>query len=177
MPGVGDFGVTAIPGRAGRWIRVGQWLNGDGYDDFQHAFVVVEEGRGVEAQPTGAAYVDLTGWPRAVYYNCPEESREAVAAAAVSLIGTPYSWADYFALAAVRLHLDAVARPLRKYVHDSGHLICSQLVDLAYQMGGVQLYDDGRLPGDVTPADLYQLIAAQRSLPEPMVRFMAKQNG
>lgn len=162
-PGVGDFGVVPIPGRMGRLIRLGQWLNGDGYADYEHAFVVVDDTRVVEARPSGAGYAPL-GRLGAMYYMCPEDHRQAVATAAVSLIGRPYSWLDYFALAAVRFHLPLSASLMRKRIQASGELICSQLVDLAYQMGGVQLFDDGRDPGDVTPSDLYGLIAKQRGL-------------
>ena len=56
-------------------------------------------------------------------------------------------------------------------------MICSQLVDEAYARAGVQLFDDGRLPGDVTPADLYGLIAAQDAVPVKVVRDMARDPG
>lgn len=158
----GDFGVVPVPGRAGRLIRLGQWLNGDGYADYEHAFVVVDDSTVVEARPSGAGYAPRTAYPDAVFYTCPDGRREAVAAAARSLIGRGYSWLDYFALAAVRFRLPLSSVLLRKRVDDSGELICSQLVDYAYQLGGVQLFDDHRSPGDVTPGDLYGLIAAQR---------------
>jgi hypothetical protein len=165
-PGVGDFGVVAIPGRMGKLIRIGQWLNGDGYNDYEHAFVVTDKwiggGQVIEGRPSGAGDTALAAYPNAAFYSCPEESREAVADAAVSLIGRRYSWADYLALAAVRFHLDTIAHPLRQYVESSGRLICSQLVDYAYQLAGVQLFDDGRIPGDVTPGDLYGLILEQQ---------------
>jgi uncharacterized protein YycO len=161
-PRPGDFGVVPVPGRAGRLIRLGQWLNGDGYADYEHAFIVVSDTQVVEARPSGAGYARL-GRTGALYYSCPEDHRTAVADAARSLIGRPYSWTDYFALAAVRFHLPLSSAWLRARVTASGELICSQLVDLAYQMGGVQLFDDGRDPGDVTPGDLYALIAAQRA--------------
>jgi uncharacterized protein YycO len=160
-PGVGDFGVVAIPGRAGRLIRLGQWLNGDGYADYEHAFVVVDETQVIEARPSGAGYA-AAGRPGAVYYSCPYDHRQAVADAARSLIGRPYSWLDYFALAARRFQLPMSSAFLRQRIRASGELICSQLVDLAYQMGGVQLFDDGRDPGDVTPGDLYALILEQQ---------------
>jgi cell wall-associated NlpC family hydrolase len=172
-PGIGDFGVVAIPGRVGKLIRLGQWLNGDGYADYEHAFVVVDSARVVEGRPSGAGYAPLAAYPKAMFYPCPDDHREAVAAAAVALIGTPYSWVDYVALAAVRFHLDLIARPLRDYVASSGHMICSQLVDEAYARGGVQLFDDGRLPGDVTPSDLYRLIAARHGVPVAAVRRVA----
>jgi hypothetical protein len=31
-------------------------------------------------------------------------------------------------------------------------------VDFAYDMAGVHLFSDGRIPGDVTPGDLYRLL-------------------
>lgn len=158
---MGDFGVVPIPGRAGRLIRFGQWLNGDGYADYEHAFVVVSPIQVVEARPSGAGYAAL-GRKGAVYYSCPEDHRPLVADAARSLIGRPYSALDYFALAAKRFHLPLSTALLRTRMEQTGELICSQLVDLAYQMGGVQLYDDGRQPGDVTPGDLYQLVREQR---------------
>jgi hypothetical protein len=162
-PGVGDFGVVNIPGRMGRLIRLGQWLNGDGYNDYEHAFIVITaDGTVVEGRPSGAGHNHTSAYPGAVYYTCPDNAREAVADAAIGLIGRGYSWADYFALAAVRFHLDLIAHPLRRYVESSGRLICSQLVDYAYQLAGVQLFDDGRLPGDVTPGDLYALIIKQQ---------------
>ena len=166
-PQPGDIGLTVITGW-GRLIRVGQWLNGDGFADFEHAFVVTGV-RGqahnvtiVEAMPEGARQVG--NWhpaDRTVYLRCPAEYREAVAASARGFIGVPYSFADYFALAAHRLHIPAPH--LKRYVRDSGHMICSQLADTAAAEGGWHLFDDGRWHGDVTPGDLYRLYQAQRA--------------
>jgi cell wall-associated NlpC family hydrolase len=56
------------------------------------------------------------------------------------------------ALALLRLGV----RPkwLTRYVADKGRLICSQLVDEAYRLGGIHLFNDGRPSQDVTPGDL-----------------------
>ena len=35
--------------------------------------------------------------------------------------------------------------------------MCSQLVDYIYLQAGVHLFEDGRLPGEVSPADLRRL--------------------
>lgn len=161
-PRPGDFGVVPIPNRMGWLIRWAQWLNGDGYYDYEHAYVVVDGLTVVEARPNGAGYAPL-GRAGALYYSCPEDHREDVANAARSLVGRPYSWLDYLVLAAVRFRLPLAAALLRHRIKTTGELICSQLVDLAYQMGGVHLFSDGRDPGDVTPGDLYALIRAQRS--------------
>ncbi len=45
-------------------------------------------------------------------------------------------------------------------VADPSRLICSELVDLAYDRAGVHLFSDGRLPSGVTPGDLEDLIAS-----------------
>jgi len=161
---IGDFGLVPMRGDAGRAIRFGQWLNGDGYSDFEHAFVYVGDGQIVEGQPGGAALHSLDAYPpdAIAWYSYTGLRGPAVAIQARSLIGTPYSYADYFALAALRFHLP-IAPILRRYVSSTGHMICSQLVDSAYQRAGVALFNDERVPGDVTPGDLFGLISDQRT--------------
>jgi hypothetical protein len=167
-PQPGDIGLTSISGRVGRLIRFGQWLNGDGFTTYEHAFVYVgdvwDEGTQtiVEAQPGGARVVQ--NWHPAdstVYLRCPDGQRDAVAAAALSLRGTPYSFLDYLSLAALRLHIPAPH--VRAYVMSSKHMICSQLADEAARRGGWHLFTDMRWPGDVTPGDLYRLYERQQS--------------
>ena len=158
----GDFGVTPVGGVTGRLIRFGQWLNGDGFANYGHAFVVVAPGLGIEARPNGAGLVDLRAYPDAVYFSCPDDKRVAVVGAAQGFKGTPYSFGDYLALAAVRFSIPG-GHWLRQYVASDGHMICSQLVDACYQRAGIQLFNDFRLPGDVTPADLYNVIERQQN--------------
>lgn len=170
QPRPGDIGLTNINGRVGRLIRVAQWANGTGFSDYQHAFVVVDDGfpgssqpynHIVEAEPGGArlALVSEYAERHVVYLRCPDACREAVAEAARGLLGTPYSFADYVSLAARRLRIPAPH--LRAFIRDSGHQICSQLADCAAFRGGWTLFDDGRWEGDVTPGDLYQLYLRQ----------------
>lgn len=165
QPQPGDIGLTVITGLGGRAVRLGQWLNGDGLSDVQHAFVVVGVFGGVpeivEAMPGGAQLV--RNWhpaDRTVYLRCPDEHRRAVADAARSFVGVPYSWADYGALALHRFHIPTPH--LRHYIETSGHMICSQLADRAAEKGGWHLFKDGRWHGDVTPNDLNRLYTAQR---------------
>lgn len=162
-PRPGDIGLTQISGW-GVLIRLGQWLNGSGFADYEHAFVVTEYRNGltrpdpwiVEAMPGGAQHVknwhDLR---RTRWLICPDEYRDAVAASARGFVDVPYSVADYFVLAAHRLHIPAPH--LKRFVRDSGHMICSQLADAAAAEGGWHLFKDGRWPGDVTPGDLNAL--------------------
>lgn len=159
-PMPGDFALTKISGAVGAGIKVGQWLNGDGAP-VEHAFVYVGEGWIVQAMPGGAQYVPLSYAPEPVVWSTgkiplDDRTRTAITSNALSLVGTPYSFADYGSLALARFHV----RPswVRDFVADTGHLICSQLVDECYLRAGVHLFDDGRIPGDVTPGDLWRLL-------------------
>jgi hypothetical protein len=150
----GDIGLTQIQGRVGRMIQVGQFLNGDGWSNTQHAFVVIEGNGLIEAEPNGARYGSIFDYRdrTVVYLRCPDEFREAVAYEATQLIGIGYSYADYFALAAHRF--GAKTPKLQRYIENSGHMICSQMADTAAARGDWHLFTDGRWPGDVTPGDL-----------------------
>jgi len=168
-PRPGDIGITTISGAGGKAIKVATWLNGDGWNSAQHAFVVVEPYRSgmiriVEAMPGGAQHV--ANWHRdqdTVYLRCPDQYRDAVAQAAHSFVGVPYGWADYAALA---LHRFRIPTPrLKRFIEQSGSMICSQLCDRAAELGGWHLFADGRWHGDVTPGDLLRLYHAQTVSP------------
>lgn len=158
-PQPGDFGVTRIHGLTGIAVRVGQWLNGSGFADYEHAFIVMRGNAVAEAQPGGAGvWVNDYDPAQTIYssVSLTEVQRQGVLDTARCLVGTPYSWFDYLSLALHRLHI----RP--RWVTDrmatSKHMICSQLVDYCYRQAGVPLFADGRQPGDVTPGDLYRVI-------------------
>lgn len=153
----GDIGLVSIPGGVGWLIRAGQWLNGDGFGTYEHAFVRTGEDTVVQAQPGGAAEVPLDQYSGVLWLRCPEEDRQAVADAARVLVGTPYSFADYAAIALHRFHVGWLTR---RYVKNTGHMICSQLADEAARRGGWHLFSDGRLAQDVTPGDLARLARA-----------------
>jgi len=160
-PQPGDIGITRISGAGGKVIRFAQWLNGDSFKDYEHAFVVVKP-RGlyvakqiVEAMPGGA--VEVQNWhapAETVYLRCPRQYREAVAQNARYLVGTPYSYLDYASIATHRLHIRVPL--LKRYVASSRHMICSQLADYAAWAAGWEIFQDKRWPGDVTPGDLYE---------------------
>jgi hypothetical protein len=149
-------------GGVGRLIRIGQWLNGDGFADYEHAYVNIGDGTIVEAQPHGAVHTHQThSWEETLWLRCPPEHGPAVAQAAIALEGTPYSFLDYFAIAALRLHIPS--QGLRDYVTSTKHMICSQLADCAASAGGWKIFDDGSLPQDVTPGDLVQMALHQKA--------------
>ena len=153
----GDIGLCTIKGEVGKLIRVGQWLNGDGFSRYTHAFVMGDGDTIVEAQPGGAVHVPQRHGG-ILWLPCPDQYRRGVVEAALGLVGTPYSALDYFALAALRLHIPS--HELHDYVRSTGHMICSQLADEAARRGGWNIFKDGRMPQDVTPGDLWELAAA-----------------
>lgn len=160
-PRPGDIGLVSMPGPTGLLIRAAQWLNGDGFAHYEHVFLVLDNATLIEAMPGGARIAALSEYdPRDVLYVAPmgltDAQRAAIVVAGRAYLGVPYSWLDYLALAAHRLHLPIPG--LRRYVQATGHMICSQLVDQAYHDAGVHLFDDGRWPGYVTPGDLYRLL-------------------
>lgn len=161
QPQPGDFGVVHMGGDSGWWIHAGEIVNGDGFADYEHAFVYVGGAQIVEAEPGGAKlarvhYQDVLWSTDHIPLTLGQ--REAIVLAAVKYVGTPYSAMDYFAIAAKRLGFQAIVPGLKNYVASSKHMICSQLVDQCYQDAGVHLFKDGRWPGYVTPAALAGLL-------------------
>lgn len=161
VPQPGDIGLVRIPGAGGFLIRIGQFLCGDGFADTEHAFVVLGGGELVEAEPGGARIRPLSDYDGApvVWLRCPPQYRAAVAAAARELEGTPYSWGDYFAIAAHRLRVPVPG--LRTYIKSRRHEMCSALADEAAAQGGWELFDDRRWEGYVTPGALRKLAENQ----------------
>lgn len=163
MPGT--IGLVPIAGTGGRLIRFGQFLNGDGFEDFEHAFVWLGNGEVIEAEPGGARITAMRY--RGVYW-CEGIARllpfkADVAHAAEGLKGVPYSWLDYGALFTHRLHIPVPG--LKAYIAETGHMICSQLCDELCLRLGTHVFDDGRWPGYVTPGALYRRDLELRSQP------------
>ncbi len=156
----GDFAAVVMHGPAGLAVRIGEWANGNGFGNYEHALIAIGGGQIVQAMPDGATCIrrgvelgDL--WSTGII-NPTSAQRLAIVAAARSYVGVGYSSLDYLALAAHRLHLPTPV--LRHFIASTHHMICSQLVDQCYFDAGVHLFDDGRWPGYVTPADLAGLI-------------------
>lgn len=161
VPQPGDFGLCRISGLTGAVVSAGQRLIGSG-SYFTHAFIYVGDGQVIQAQPGGALPVLLAealgGRRRVAFsdFDLTDGQRSAIVHAAERLIGTPYSFLDYPAIGAARL---LGCKGFEDYVSASGHMICSQLVDICYRRAGIELFP-GRIPGDVAPGDLANLIGA-----------------
>lgn len=154
----GDVGFSVIGGRTGALINLGQALLRDSCR-YSHAYLVLDSGELVEAMPGGARLAstsDRVG-PGFVYHRLPLRSAELEAVIRIGrdLVGTPYSFLDYYALGAQQWRLLPGGRWARRRVTDSGHMICSQLVGYTLRGAGFNLFNDGRLPQDVTPGDLF----------------------
>lgn len=157
-PKPGDFGLSIIGGSVGYWVGIGQHLIGDG-SRYTHAFVVLDDNTVMEAMPKGARIASLNDYMgKAVFskISLTAAQREAIVAQARKLEKTPYSFLDYLALALANYNVKTPK--LRKYIENKGHMICSQLVDYCYQKAGVHLFNDNRLPQDVTPGDLANML-------------------
>jgi hypothetical protein len=163
-PQPGMIGLTSIGGDVGKGIRIGQWLNGNGFSVYEHAFICLGDGKILEAEPGGSRVADITEYPADTVYWCEniyhkvlatECSVRFVTAAASRYTGIPYSFLDYLAIAAHRLHIPAPG--LRSYIASTKHEICSALCDEFYRrVFGVVLVP-GEWQGYVTPGGLWQL--------------------
>lgn len=158
-PRVGDIGLTKIGGLAGLFVNFGQWFIGD-FAPVQHALVYVGDGMVVQAMPSGAELIRLEDASPVVMWSTgliPLSSYKGhlVAHEALQLVGTPYSFLDYLSMALERFGVHS--NLIRDRVASSGHLICSQLVVLAYERAGIELFP-ATFPGDITPGDIWHLL-------------------
>jgi hypothetical protein len=177
IPQPGDIGLVPISGQTGRLIRFGQFLvakldddpkirdfesDDEDWRDDQHAFVLLDDGTLIEAEPGGARIRPLTEYSPDEIYWCENlgksltpAQRAGIVAKARSFEHTPYSFLDYFAIALHALHIPIPF--LRRYLASLKHLICSQLSVMSWLLGAdINLFPH-QWPGYVDPLDLYLL--------------------
>lgn len=157
----GTIGLTTISGEVGRLIRLGQWLNNEGFERWEHAFVLLPGGNVLEAEPGGARIVPLVYtdvyWCNNIRKLLPVEPGTApdlLNEVAKPFRGVGYSALDYFALALHHFHVNPPG--LKAFIENDHRLICSQLADEFYLRLGAHIFDDGRWAGFVTPASLFR---------------------
>jgi len=188
----GDLGFGPIHGGAGLLVSAGQLLLGEGFRvgalDIRHVFVVTAmngpygqetygAGAIVEAMPDGARAARLKAdrWTdQYAYVRLPEDypgQANDAAAIARAMIGTPYSFASYAALAAWRMGMktprleawinrrrpDSMIFDLPAGTHSDDDLpreaICSVLADQAWSLTGKKIME-GVAHQCVTPGAL-----------------------
>jgi len=169
IPRAGDFFVTQIAGPGHKFVVLGQAIIGDA-SRFTHAGIVINDEEIIEAMPGGAikrnrhVYTTIKAAQVTRYsrWNITYDQRDKIVEEALKLIGTKYSWLDYISLA---LEHTSFFQPkyLKKYIANTGHMICSQLVDEVYKRAGLQMFNDDRSPGDVTPGDLTYILNGPES--------------
>lgn len=157
-PRPGDFGLSKIGGFVGWGIGLGQFLIDDA-SRYTHAFVVLDDETVIEAMPGGAIITPLSFYlGNAVFssFDLTDDQRASLVKEGRALEGTPYSFLDYLTIALA--HFRICPDWIKKYVSSTKHMICSQLVDEVYNRAGIHLFDDNRLPQEVTPGDLANLL-------------------
>lgn len=153
----GDFGVVHTAGWIGWMIRA---LTGKGprRADVNHAAIALSATELVEMEAAGATLSPVSKYSRMLWFRpagTTEEQRQIIGQAARSLVlaDTGYSFLDIAAQFAYRvLHVRPAA--LARWIASPRRMVCSQAVDWCEMVGGVHLFQDGRAPGLVSPADL-----------------------
>lgn len=158
----GDIGLTRIGGLLGFFVSLGQHLAGDS-SRYTHAFLVLDDETVIAAQPGGARIDPISDYENKSIYlqrDLTDDQRAIIVSEARLLEGLPYSFLDYLAIALARFGIKP--KWLKKYIANTGHMICSQLCDEVYRKAGINLFNDGRLPQEVTPGDLFYVLAGEQ---------------
>lgn len=145
-----------------------KWMAGSEYHRHQDALLYIgdanpthPQGYAIAAYPDGAVKIAVPpeehqeGWAWSDF-NLNERQRSAIVAKAISLIGTPHSALDYFAIAAEKLGVPQGDH--RAYLADPAHMVGSQLVEHCYAAAGIRLFTDTRIRGYVTMMDVITVI-------------------
>lgn len=146
----GDMCLVASPTLVGAAIRLGTRSR------FNHVrLVITATGGTVEAQPEGAVRGRVRAGDLVVRPPLTSEQQARIPAVGASLTGIPYGFLDVAALGLAQfgVTLPSVTRRIER----PDRLFCSQLYDYALFLAGVHLFDDGRVPQDVSPGDLGDL--------------------
>ncbi|MFF8831317.1 hypothetical protein [Streptomyces sp. NPDC015131] len=160
-PPAGTVILTQIEGWVGAVVRALQAMNGD-VSPWTHVAVSLGDGTVFEAQPGGAV---ITPWSQYQFrpvallrFVRDEHQARQVVDECRRRVGAGYNYTTYFYLAAYRLRLPVLTRILRARVERSDKMICSQAADDVHRVHGIHIFNDGRLPFDVTPGDFARLM-------------------
>lgn len=174
-PKPGDFLLVPVGGPVGFAIELGQFLDGDKFQTYEHAEVYIGQadaqgkyGYTVSAYPNGQGRQPLSCPPQVVpgsfwssgLIELTDTQRAGIVAWCTAHEHVQYAALDYLALAAHRFHIPVP--DLRRYISSTHEMICSQYVDASYRIGGqYNLFTDGRWEGFVKPEDLAELLESK----------------
>jgi cell wall-associated NlpC family hydrolase len=154
---VGCYGVSHGSGITGELIRhaTESWAG--------HAFVYVGDGQIVQGEPPCARISPAASHPDAIW-NAREQltdaQREVIVARAHALIGCPYDYPAYIGFTLELLKLGS-GTELDSVFREDSWRVCSALVADCYARAGIHLEAGLKYPNLISPADLYNRIAAE----------------
>ena len=155
-PAIGSYGVVKTHDIFGLLIRIFT------QNPVNHAFIYVGGDTIVEATGKGLVRSPASRYMTADYNrhdSLTEQQGQEIAKAAILFVGRKY---NYLGLVAMFLGcLGFKNKWAAKHLDNTMRLFCSQAVDYAYSLAGVHLFDDGRLPGQVSPGDLADIMLAE----------------
>jgi hypothetical protein len=118
-----------------------------------HSVLAVDNTRAVSAEPGGAVFRPLNFWPDTIWsdFDLTAEQHKDITDWAVQHIHTPYNFADDLAIGLALVFKLRTPKWIQRYLSSDFVLECGQLCDSAYRAAGIELFNDGRLPGAVYP--------------------------
>src|SRR5688572_27667066 len=152
----GDIGFSKISGLTGLFVRFGQFVIGDD-SPFTHVYIVV-------ANNTDGTHIALEAMPSGMRYRLLDGKEEGVAYARINLtayqrlyvpeLATQFKNIRYGFSAYLYLFLNQFGWApgwLKRYIERNERMICSQTADELLRRIGYHVFNDGRMPHDVTP--------------------------
>lgn len=123
-----------------------------------HMIVCTGENECASADSDGVNLHPLTDWPNAVWseFNLTGPQKAAVVAYCRNHVGTPYAYLDDALICLERVFRFRFPDWIRQRFADDGQLQCAQLADNALAAAGVNVFEDGRMIGDVFPGSYEQ---------------------
>lgn len=156
-----------LTGQVGLVPKDGGWASGvvawASRSNWTHVVIAISETECVSAEPGGARIRSNTYYPGTVWSRFPmrPSQRRRIVRYARSRLGTPYAWGDYWAVGIALMCNSWSPEWLRSIVADTKRLLCSQLVDLALQAGGIHVFHDYRPAGAVIPASFGKVFVSR----------------
>lgn len=145
----GDMALSRNP--SGWFAVVICWVTRGRYSHVR--LVTTADGDTIEAVSGGVTVGHVLDRDVVVRPPLSNEQRNLVPAVAQEFLGVPYGWRDVIILGLAQLGIKLTWAATRR-LNDPDHLFCSQFYDLVLRLVKFQMFDDGRLPQNVSPADL-----------------------